>query len=532
MTEFTVEQDWRDRGGSDRPDINNISFQVNQNNTEYISGTGTSIEDNANLYVYNVSSGGLSYQTYLETEVKDSNTYLYHYTVPEQDSSGTAYSYSSEQEYIFNKQNYIDETTTEMQENNQYLAVGLTDFTFTMNWADAYDNSARPIINVDFIKNNFKLYNKNTNTLITLPDSLLEGETWEDYVSVTSSGNITTVTIKRLEYINSSGTANEYYLALNNSEMKLAVNSEFKSQDDYYAVKSENLGLHIHETDKTYNNGEINLLLTGTTNFTGNVVWKYKETESIRQNDNNAATFALWRYSGDDSEYSAKYKDPFTLNGTADTFSFPNLDKYDIKGQLYTYYAVESVSVEKTEGNPPKTYQLPYQIIYQDNAAKKLFNNQTVTNKLSDEVEYTVSAEWIAAARQGGTASATYQLQRKLEDDSDWENVESITLTFDELHMSRSGDDTCKFQKIDMYNSDGELYNYRVVQTSVTRTDQLANTNTPVTDTTEIGGDTHPTGSEITVNDKYDVKLTRNGTDFHFQYLIKGDTLVNIEKYG
>ena len=95
----------------------------------------------------------------------------------------------------------------------------------------------------------------------------------------------------------------------------------------------------------------------------------------------------------------------------------------------------------------------PYQIIYPDDVAKKLFNGERVINKLSDKVQYTVSADWVAAARQGGTASATYQLQKTLSGTSSWEEVQTITLNFDELHMSRSGDDGCKFQEVDMYDT-------------------------------------------------------------------------------
>ena len=284
MTEFTIEQDWRDRGGSDRPEIGDISFKVKQNGDNYVTGNGTAVDGNPNLHIYNIHSGNLSYEAYLETEVKDSNTNLYHYTVPERDASGTPFNYSSEKNYTLDNEKYIDETTPEMQAENQYLAVGLTEFKFTMNWADAYSSLARPEINAEYIKNNFKLYKKNTYEEITFPDSLPDGETWDNYIMVQPSGdNTTTVTIKRLEDINAGGTANEYYLKLNNSELKLAVNPDFESQVDYYAVKSENLGLHINETDKTYHEGEINLLLSGTTEFKGNVLWEDNATQTIRQ---------------------------------------------------------------------------------------------------------------------------------------------------------------------------------------------------------------------------------------------------------
>lgn len=293
LTEFTVEQDWRDRGAG-RPNNENITFDVKQNNNIIISGMGTAVEGNGNLYSYNVTTNNLSYPTYREIEVKDSNTVLYHYTVPEYDASETKYTYTSVQTFDFTTDDYKDKFKTEATgEADKYLAVGLRDFSFSMNWADAYDNSARPTIDAQYIREKFTFYKKVdkydennehiTKELVTLGD--------KDIIV-----DVYNITIKGLEDINENGTANEYYIELKNTSagQRLDTASAWTANEDnmrdYYAVKSENEGLHVNETDKTYENGVIDLRLTGTTDFTGNVVWKDKAEEELRRNDEAAAS--------------------------------------------------------------------------------------------------------------------------------------------------------------------------------------------------------------------------------------------------
>lgn len=537
MTDFTVEQEWRDRGDTNRPDIAEVTFDIMQGTEQsdpvgtYITGKGTGAEGDPSLYYYVVGSGDEAYKVYRRTEKKSSTLYQYHYTLPETDAHGNPYVYSSVQDFaeIFSEDHYVDGTDGSKQDH--YLAVGLTEFQFDMTWADAYDRTARPAITAQYIRDNFSLWNKNTGTEV---DFLPEDADWSDYIEITDGADGTHVRIMRLEDINAGGTANEYYLKRKNNELTLPVSpdAELASQSDCYVMKSENPGLHVNETDQTYDNGELQLLLTGTTDFTGHVEWRDSETAQIRENDTEAASFTLWRYTltgeDDDEEFSANYSDIPVLSGTADSFSANGLAKYDIKGQLYVYYAVESVSVDDTSTEDDPDDMLPYQIIYPD-GGDKLLNGETVINKLSDKIEYTVSAEWIAAARQGGTASAEYQLQRRNSGDDSWKTVQSLTLTFDELHMYRKGDDTCKFDEVDIYDTNGDRYEYRVVQISVTRQDQLTDdSNVTDTDNTRIGEEND--SGEITVNDRYDVELTRNDTDFHFRYTIKGDTFVNIEK--
>ena len=419
------------------------------------------------------------YRTYLKVESPSSNSWLYHYTVPERDAQNNPIEYTSEQ---FFPEAYADKyklVTNYEDDPNHYLAIGLTEFTFTMKWADAYDSTARPEVDLKYITDNFTLYmmkdgqEKQVNFLPDdLPDPQQHPEAYaaalEKYfsLSVDEETGITTVTIKHLEDINEEGTANEYYLKQNNANHTLPVNQSAALVDkanDYYDVKTENSGLHASDYYTTYEGGQIELVLTGTTDFSATVEWKDNETAEIRKRDDTAAELSLWRYVGNESAEAAIVKTE-NVNGAENstTVNFNGNSKYDLLGNLYTYYAVEKITVEETNPEQPaEAEKLPYAAEYPDND-RMLKNGQTVTNRLSDMVEYSVSADWTAAARQGGVATATYQLQRKTKNASEWEPVMvggtetpmELNVNFSEHYMSRHGDDSCIFPEVEVYDED------------------------------------------------------------------------------
>ena len=576
MTEVTLEQDWRDRGDNTRPLIDDVKFDLyrgeDENREKYLDYQNGVKEPTTNKYVYTVDDSGVeggSYHAYMSTEDSGSNAYLYHFTVPEFAPDGTAYVYTSEYpdapggedplfphgyEDTYEAMEHIADPgqTPPVPEPNKYLAVGLTEFSFTMTFKDVAEPTARPDVDADFILNHFVLYKKDSNS--TNPISIVpEGADSSDYLSVVRIGETDnyTVTVKRLEDINEDGSANEYSIGLKpaadpEEQHKLPVSEHATDQTDYYEFKAENSGIHANDTTKAYEGGQIDLLLKGTTDFNAYVEWKDKEETETRRGDEDAASLTLWRYlEGDDIEYSAIVSDkgltnPITIRGdegeiTGDVesktnVSFQNLEKYDNQGRKYLYYAIENVTVDK-EGT-----MLPYQVEYtNDSDNKRLWNGETAINKLSDKVEFSVSVEWIAAARQGGTAEATYQLQ--IQDGDNWvpvvddnNNPLELTLDFNEFHMKREGGDECIFPEVDLYDADGKLNHYRVVQTSVSRRDEIPGIEQPQTYNQPIACEGSQTQADITVNDEYLVTMTENGTDFHFRYNIQGNTFVNVKK--
>ena len=581
MTSFTVEQDWRDRG-IDRPGVDEVKFDIERDGEEYLPNNAAVYNDTTGRYEYTVTDAEAyngRYKDYLKTDSPNSSVYSYTYTVPECAPDGHEYQYSSVQQFPPNLEDEYRHENDPAQ--GEYLAIGLTDFTFTMKWLDAYDHSARPVINAQYIKDKFTLYKKVGDTVTVQkfwPDDISDDEI-EDYFTISTTGNVTTVTVKRLDELNEGGTANEYYLKLNNQNNTVPVNKDpniqhkpkFDKDHDYYYVRSENEGLHANEIDTTYANGEIHLMLSGSTSYTATVEWKDEEERDTRVQDTTAAELTLWRYSGNDDENAAIVGEPIDINGNRDsrTITLNNRAKYDIFGNLYTYYTVEKIAVEKTigEGDDAVTIKLPYTADYhhEDEEIRKCFDGGTITNRLSELVEYTVSADWTAAARQGGTADVTYQLQRRMRNTDNWETVTKtitvdpetgeeieptevpieLTVRFDEQRMSRHGDEGCRFPEVDAYDENGAFYEYRVVETSVSRADVLIEGQAPNVDTddtvigTTIGGSNNYEEGEIKANDNYVVNLTRedpngvadsDGKNFHFVYTIQGDTLINIEK--
>ncbi len=721
MTTVTVTQEWRDRG-VDRPEIGDVSFDLLRDGDTYLVHNGGTLDNITKCYNFDVidpAAAGGEYNAYLKQEVANSSTYQYSYIVPECAPNGDTYTYTSKQYF---PQEYASKYSHDNDPaNNEYLAIGYTDFTFTLNWSDAYDSSARPQVDAQFIKDNFTLYKKSGNTeeaVAFWPYDLGNGPTYyvvgnfndwtptagyelrrngaqtgaEEYffenmplnagdefkIVKVENGEITwypslneqqgaasnyvvaaddtynvyfrpngdgdpadwhynviytepsegavhpisdyleipdvpagshtmTIKVKSLEDITEEGTANEYYLKLNsgdrlplNQESTLPHREELDLQNDFYYVRSENTGLHINETDTTYDLGEIDLLLTGATRFSVDVEWKDSEKQDERRQDSEAASISLWRYSWSPDQ-SAIIDGPHIIDGSRDsqTITFSNHNKYDLTGQIYTYYAVEKLTVDEMvqatdedgiplfdENDEPimEESRLPYIADYHhdDPDLKKAFDGGTITNRLTDKIEFTVSADWIAAARQGGTAEAVYQLQRKSPDDDDFEPVMvdafdpvtgdpildpvtgeqtqkpmELTITYDEKHMSRSGGDECTFPEVDVYDENGKIYRYRVVQTLLTRNDIIEVTDENqqtieqrLTDTygddegednigEQITGSVTTEEAEIRANDEYLVTLTQRdehgdpdpaGTDFHFLYVIQGDTKIRIEK--
>lgn len=579
MTTFTVEQNWRDRG-TGRPGVDEVHFDIYQDNAMLLDHDTAVLNTDLGTYEYTVSDNNVysgSYKAYLEAEASNSSTYLYEYSVPECAPDGHAYSYSSQQIFPESYEDSYIQGEHPDNDPDRYLSIGLTQFSFDLKWADSYDHSARPTVNADFIKSYFTLYKKVGDTEEAVPfwpDGISDEEI-ADYFTV--SGN--TVTIKRLEDIKADGTANEYVLKLKDDIETIPIKQSARKADpvnDYYAVKSENTGLHTSEIDKTYDGGEIRLTLTGKTTLDVNIEWRDNMTREIREADDTAAELSLWRFSDqgnpEDIDDAAMVSTKLIKGSRGNhTVNYRNLPKYDYFGRIYTYYAVEKPTVEEEippeqEGDDPTYVKQPYVAEYQDENVKKLFDGDTVVNRLSEKIEYSVSADWTAASRQGGTADVVYRLQRRESGAEDWEeiyvpDVESteptepgapeptvpleLTVRYDEHHMSRYGDEECKFPEVEVYDDNGGLYEYRVVQTSMTRSDVLTEGQQPVesTDTTligdSLGGDTTTEHETITVNDEYAVTLTRrdenktedkDGTDFHFDYVIQGDSFVKIIK--
>ena len=471
MREVTIEQTWRDRGVG-RPELSDLEFDLigaphGGEGVTYFDHTADAYDENMGYYAYTVHVSDnpdvteKDYRTYLKVESPSSNSWLYHYTVPERDAQNNPIEYTSEQ---FFPEAYADKyklVTNYEDDPNHYLAIGLTEFTFTMKWADAYDSTARPEVDLKYITDNFTLYmmkdgqEKQVNFLPDdLPDPQQDPEAYaaalEKYfsLSVDEETGITTVTIKHLEDINEEGTANEYYLKQNNANHTLPVNQSAALVDkanDYYDVKTENSGLHASDYYTTYEGGQIELVLTGTTDFSATVEWKDNETADIRKSDDTAAELSLWRYVGNESAEAAIVKTE-NVNGAENstTVNFNGNSKYDLLGNLYTYYAVEKITVEETNPEQP------------------------------------AEAENIYVSLQRTTDETPWE-------NGNWENVyqsdTQLTADLNSLNVYDDYSANAAFKNLPQYDAEGKRYHYRVVETYIgPNTEDKYSTNHQYTD--------------------------------------------------
>lgn len=508
--DYVITQEWRDRGDT-RPSADKVTFTINQttDGTEF-----TAVENTKPTH-----------------EKVNSNTDTYTYHVPEYSADNEKYTYTVNEQILpeqaegnYSKDIYRVEyeKNNENDKGNTVTNVGLTEFTFSFKWYSGADETAIPEITPEYIKNNFSLYKTESS----------DGEILNDENIIISTDEKTgeiTVTIKGLEDIKPDGTANVYYIQSNKST--LSVNSEAETADkdnDYFLLSAQNNGVNSSELSKIYNNGTLNALLTGTTEYKADIKWNDGENADHRK-EAYSGDIVVWRYIEGREGESAQVE-TIHFDGGADNVKLESLPKYDINGNKYVYYGKEKLSIpenDQYDGMYKKEYYDKYEGIDSENNipnTKIIPNNGTVVNSLSKQVEFSVEAEWIAAARQGGTAKAVYELQRKV--NGKWvavPDVENITMDFQAEKVS----DTMKFDPTEYYDKNGNPYEFRVVEKSVERNDGKG-----IKECSEEI-ETGKTDVKINLGDDYSVTASVDAEDntiFKFQYKIEGTKKIKAEK--
>lgn len=317
------------------------------------------------------------------------------------------------------------------------------------------------------------------------------------------------------------------------------------AKDDYYVPLATNTGVRSDVVDRAYNGAELSLTLTGKMTFEGDLLWADSAKKTERQKaveDGTAGDFMLYRYvdtgnNGTDSEMVSQVgtwkigvdgDDDPNNNSIHYIYTDSNgnkwLDKYDNTGSAYFYFAKERLSLSEyeTEYIYENGYTIPNMQPFNGsataeyNGANVFLNGATVKNSLTGSIGYVVDAEWIAAELQGGTATIEYKLQRFM--DNKWVDVYTnqtrqnettgeteyfINGEWTETNPVHTDPETGKtttdgkitidgfsaeqmekyamFNDVRKYDNDGNLIQYRVVQTSVSRTDKGTNNGNQVT---------------------------------------------------
>ncbi len=237
-----------------------------------------------------------------------------------------------------------------------------------------------------------------------------------------------------------------------------------------YVKTMENVDNYANpEYDESlYEDGHFILTIDKTTNFTFVKKWADQANS-----DNRPTTyFTIFRYSkreGNSFENgSPVYTDGnkpliYPIDETEDLnkISIEDLPKYDREGYEYVYYAVETM--KNNNG-----YEIIYEGENRDKNDKGIYEGQTVTNKLTKEIEVSVEKSWEANSLQSqfSDVSTTFQLYSRTSN-GEWKPVEGKTVTMDDFTHNKLSES--KSLKVDLYDNDGEELEYKWQEVSVTQ---------------------------------------------------------------
>ena len=535
MTDFVVSVTWHDRG-VDRPEP---SFTITRSPDDDDSFTAPAAE---------------------RTSVNGNHdTFSYH--VPKYDEDGAPYTYYSSVNQPAAGSSYIAEQVLDENDDpvpNSYSFANLRDFKCTLEWHTGnttYTPSQADVMK--YITDNFKL-KQQSNVAGGTDEEIDMSELTVEYDAATGE-----LTIKGLRDIDSNGRAIAYYLEPDYDDVSEQT-FDRDDTDDEWMMTAENLGVYSSETKKVFPGGTISNVQFGSIDINGTVEWRdaANETNRLSNVTHDNSQLILWRYSNDLSDPNASEMTaqaailPLTheKTGEAGTYEyygpyvFENVPKYDVEGYPYVYYVKERfgsgygdyvIEYQDENGGQPTTAGAP--------------DEGTIVNTLEGTVAYTIQADWVAAARQGGTANLKYQIQQYVNGvwtavtlhnlpapthadpnaTTDSDVVEIKNFTSEQMSQSIT------LPALQKYDPDGSLIQYRIVQVEVDRTDTIkgqtvhgkyTGTNINSIDTTS------PTNIQL-VNtgtnenaDKYEVTVTTTGTTVKFNYKLVGETEITIRK--
>lgn len=299
----------------------------------------------------------------------------------------------------------------------------------------------------------------------------------KSYYSLTVSG------LK--EYQEKDGTKSKiiYDSVLSNisDDGTIAYKDNDKFEVTYNNTKVANYG---NDTSSIKNTGELDLLLTGTTSYSGTKVWKTKE-------EHPNATWALWRYSkknGVDYKQASPVSKDLNEQDVANwdakeggTWTVSNLPKYDTDGYEYVYFAKEYMN--------DSSYVRHYGTVEQDfkddinadgqtqdeksrNGDTSIYNGGTLTNRIESKITTTVTKEWIADyyASELNDVKVTAKLQVKKKSESTWSDYkdskgETVTHVLDNYNVE-TGNPSYSMT-VSKYDAEGDEVEYRWVEVKI-----------------------------------------------------------------
>lgn len=367
-----------------------------------------------------------------------------------------------------------DKTYTVEEKNGTYNIYKLTEYKIDLVIANGGQSFTDLHNYFHMSSSNADLNEKLQNHELTLSGPTISGG--KSYYTVTVSG------LKEYE-----GDGNTKTPILYDAVIANAQDGKIPYKDgDQFAVTYNNTKVANYGNDTTSvkNGGELDLLLTGTTSYSGTKVWLTKE-------EHPDATWALWRYSkknGVDYTQGSPVHEDLNQEDVANwdakdggTWTVENLPKYDTDGYAYVYYAKEYMNngaYARHYGTVENNFEDDInadgktQSESKRNGDTSIYNGGTLTNRIESTISTTVTKEWIADyyASELNDVSVSAKLQVKKKSDTTWSDYkdEKGNTVVHELndYNVETGNPTYSMT-VSKYDKEGDEVEYRWVEISI-----------------------------------------------------------------
>ena len=316
-------------------------------------------------------------------------------------------------------------------------------------------------------------------------------------------------------WVEEKGTEEEAPGTITREDLAGTAADELLGEGDWLTISYSNTDVPNAGTitDQVRNGGQLSLTLSGTAEYNATKVWLDEGAEDARP----TASFTLWRYrSGESYNTAAPVRDTnnqqltldsngLTQNEDDGSYSIDfdeqlkelGLPKYDSEGYEYIYCVREELSYETGNNryeqvfgavneNGDKQDTLPGDYVGADGTESTtrasgdtyLYNEGTLSNRLTGTVETSVTKNWNAAAFQADfeDVAVEFTLYQRLkpdegdsDDTTDWEivtsdgnNITYVMFDFYAEHMS----DT-HTASMPQYSALGQELEYKWVETAI-----------------------------------------------------------------
>ena len=392
---------------------------------------------------------------------------------------------------------------------NQYPAAGdkfgwyylLTDdFSFTINLRMG-DAQAPTLAQVRDLLKNFEFHWQYGSTNQTVSFAQLEEDGHFSYDPDTG-----TVSVPGIWKYNVDGSPISFWIDENSDSMSIPSEDAagLLEGDDTLLITYSNAGVpnSASVTDRVYSGGQLNLTRTGTTGYTATKEW-LDEEDSVRP----TATFTLWRYrEGAGFGTAAQVRDSsgrlltFSISPDSDenrentyTITFTEngdsveLPKYDQDGYAYVYVVREELTYGANGGD---RYEQVFGKVTEDEDGTVtvadtlpegetrtagntfLYNDGTLSNRLTGTVSVSATKTWKAAAYQADFEDVAVELmlqQKPADESGDWTTAQrngapitAVLYNFYAESMSNTAQSS-----VPQYDALGRELEYRWVETAV-----------------------------------------------------------------